>query len=77
MLTLSRFIPPSADVLPPTSVQALQVTNGDQGAFSDLPQLTGEDLKMLDAFEQIREEDQFGQLLSQQAALNCRGTMMI
>ena len=51
---------------------------GSRAAASDLPQLTREDLKMLDAFEQVREEDhQFDQLLSQQAALNCHGTMMM
>ena len=42
---------------------------------SDLPHLTGEDLKMLDVFsEQIRGEDgQFVQLHSQQATLNYSG----
>ena len=46
---------------------------------SDLPHLTGEDLKMLDAFsEQVREEEgQFVQVHSQQATLNYNGAGMM
>ena len=66
----------SIDVAPRPSMQAsTHSTNG----LSDLPQLTIEDLKMLDAFDQLqgKEDDQFGQLLYQQTALSCRGTMMM
>ena len=62
---------------PRPSMQAsMHSTNG----LADLPQLTIEDLKMLDAFDQLqgsKDEDQFGQLLYQQTALSCRGTMMM
>ena len=66
----------STDTSPRPSMQAsMHSTNGALN-LSDLPQLTIEDLKMLDAFDG-KEEDQFGQLLYQQTALSCRGTMMM
>ena len=37
-------------------------SSGVQAGISDLPQLTGEDLKMLDAFDQIRPREGNGSL---------------
>ena len=53
-------------------------SSGVQAGVSDLPQLTGEDLKMLDTFDQIREGSQFYGSLPPQpqqpsATLNYRG----
>lgn len=65
------------DTSPRPSMQAsMHSTNG----LADLPQLTIEDLKMLDAFDQFpgsKDEDQVGQFFYQQTALSCRGTMMM
>ena len=45
---------------------------------SNLPQLTGEDLKMLDVFsDQFHEEEPFVRVQSQPTSLNCHGSSMM
>ena len=54
-----------------TSFQQVPPPNGNHmAATSDLPQLTGEDLQILDAFDPVPEGDQFGHLMYQQPPLN-------
>ena len=75
---MTLFTSHSTDASPRTAIQTLQTSPNGAVNLSDLPQLTVEDLKMLDSFDQqSKEEDQFGQLLYQQTALSCRGTMMM
>ena len=62
----------------PISIQAtINSSSASKSVNSDLPQLTVEDLNVLDAFEPSKEDDQLGQLLYQQTSLSCRGTMMM